>query len=444
MPFPKHFLWGAATSSYQIEGAVNVDGRGETIWDRYCHTLPTKIEKGDTGDVACDHYHRYQEDVALMRELGLQAYRFSIAWSRILPHGTGQVNERGLDFYDRLLDTLLEANIKPFATLYHWDLPQALQNRGGWANRESINWFTEYTQVVTHRFGDRVSGWITHNEPFIAAFVGNFYGSHPPGLTDLTTTYQVAHHLLLSHAAAVPVIRQNSSQSKIGIALNLTPADPASPRQEDVAAAWRQDGWINRWFLDPLYKGIYPADMLALVEDHFPPIDITEIKAVSVPIDFVGVNYYLRNVIAANPEARPLRLRQIIPENATLTAVGWEVYPQGLTELMVRLKNDYAIPSIYITENGAAFDDPLPLNGEIVDLNRIAYLDSHLTALEAAIAQGVPVDGYFVWSLLDNFEWGHGYSKRFGIVYVDYNTQQRIPKQSAWYYRNKIRQCMGK
>ncbi len=438
MSFPDSFLWGAATSSYQIEGAVQEDGRGESVWDRFCHTLPHKIAGQDTGDIACDHYHRYREDVALMRELGLRAYRFSIAWPRILPEGIGRLNPAGLSFYERLVDELLQTNIKPFATLYHWDLPQVLQDRGGWLNPASVEWFAEYADRVSRQLGDRVCGWITHNEPWIVAFVGHFYGSHPPGLTDLKAAYQAAHHLLLAHGAAVPILRRNAPRAEVGISLNLNPIYPASDSLEDQEAVRRQDDFLNRWFLDPLFKGAYPDDMVTLLQEWLPRINLTDVQTAAAPLDFLGVNYYIRNVVAFEESELPLQVRHVPQEHAAATAMGWEIFPQGLTDLLVRLKQEYAPAAIYITENGAAFDDPLPQNGVVEDPQRIAFLEVHLTAVAKALAQGVPVKGYFVWSLTDNFEWTHGYEKRFGIVYVDPLTRDRVPKRSAHFYRQVI------
>ncbi len=438
MAFPNDFLWGAATSSYQIEGAWNTDGRGETVWDRFCHTVPSKVANRDSGDVACDHYHRYRDDVAMMRELGLHAYRFSVAWSRVLPAGIGPINAKGLDFYSRLVDELLASGIQPYLTLYHWDTPQALQDRGGWVNPDSVQWFAEYAEVMTRHLGDRVQHWTTHNEPWIVAFVGYFYGGHPPGTTDLTTAYQVAHHLLLAHGAASPIIRQNVPNSRLGISLNLNPIYPGAAETEHMSAAFRQDGFLNRWMLDPLFKGVYPADIVELVRPYLPPIDLAAIKSAAVPLDFLGVNYYLRNVVLDDEKELPLCLRHIMPENAETTALGWEIFPEGLTTLLVRLQQDYAPAAIYITENGAAFDDVVAADGTIHDPQRIAYFESHLAALEQAIDQGVAVKGYFAWSLMDNFEWSHGYDKRFGLIHVDYATQKRTFKQSALYYREKI------
>jgi beta-glucosidase len=431
MAFPKDFLWGVAASSYQIEGGGLSEGRGESIWDRFSHT-PGKVVNGDTGDVACDHLHRYKEDVAIMAELGVHAYRFSIAWPRVIPQGTGRINEQGLDFYDRLVDELLRHGIQPFATLYHWDFPQALQDRGGWASPDSVAWFAEYTDVMTRALGDRVKAWITHNEPWCISILSNLLGQHAPGLTDAPTAYRVAHHLNLSHAAAMNVIRQNCPGVPAGITLNLCPPVPSDPNKpEDVAAAQYFDGWFNRWFLDPVFKGQYPADMVENLGEALDGIDLDAVKAAAVPMDFLGINYYNRAVIAADGQPQ-------LPADAEYTAMGWEVYPQGLTDLLVRVQRDYAPKAIYITENGAAFDDPEPADGIVEDPRRVAYLESHIQACDEAIIQGVPLKGYFAWSLMDNFEWAYGYEKRFGIVYVDYATQKRTFKRSARFYQDVI------
>ena len=433
---PKGFLWGAATASYQIEGAVTQDGRGESIWDRFSHT-PGKIANGDTGDVACDHYHRVTEDIAVMRELGLKAYRFSVAWPRILPLGTGDANTAGLDFYDRLVDELLAAGITPFATLYHWDLPQALQDRGGWANRDTVAAFTAYADVVSKRLGDRVGNWITHNEPWVVAVLGNLWGSHAPGLQDLATTMQVSHHLLLSHGQAVPVIRANSALgAKVGITLNLTPAHPAADNDADRAAADRHDRDSNRWFLDPLFHGRYPEDLYngqggaALL-----PVQNGDLETIKVPIDFLGLNNYSRLVVKAGPNGDGSDDEITHPEGSEYTAMGWEVSPDALRGLLVRVQRDYQPPAIYITENGAAFDDSLD-DDQAHDPRRVAYYQAYLRACHQAIGEGAALKGYFAWSLLDNFEWAEGYGKRFGITYVDYPTQRRIIKDSGrWYAR---------
>jgi len=436
--FPEGFIWGAATSAYQIEGGVTEGGRGPSIWDTFCRS-EGKVFQGHTGDVACDHYHRYAEDVELMRTLGLHAYRFSIAWPRILPEGRGEVNPEGLDFYDRLVDALLAAGIQPFATLYHWDLPQALQDAGGWVSRDTVGAFCEYADAVSRRLGDRVKNWITHNEPWVVAFAGHAWGWHAPGLQDMATALQVAHHLLLSHGEAVPILRENGGAgTQVGITLNLAPVHPASPAAEDVAAARRRDGYLNRWFLDPLFKGTYPEDMLAFYGQLAPLVQPGDMARIAAPLDFLGVNYYTRNVVRDDPESPEVQSRLVMPEGAEVTEMGWEVYPQGLYELLMRLRDDYRPPAIYITENGAAFPDEATPDGRVFDPRRIAYLDGHLRQVHRAIREGVPLKGYFVWSLLDNFEWSHGYSKRFGLVYVFYPTQQRIVKESGYWYRRVI------
>ncbi|MBC7249467.1 MAG: beta-glucosidase [Anaerolineae bacterium] len=435
--FPEGFVWGAATSSYQIEGAWDEDGKGESIWDRFCHTSG-KVDNSDTGDVACDHYHRWPEDVALMKEIGLQAYRFSISWPRILPQGRGAINLAGLDFYDRLMDALLEAGITPFATLYHWDLPQTLQDHGGWPARPTAEAFVEYADVVSRRLGDRVKHWITLNEPFVSAFLGYLEGSHAPGHTDLDEMLAAAHHLLLAHGWAVPVIRRNSPQARVGIVLNLGPCIPASPSVADRAAAWREDGILNRWYLNPLAARGYPAD---IVQHYGRPMDFVQandLETIAVPLDFVGLNYYTRRIVRSNevPEAKNLP-RTVFP-NREHTAMGWEVYPEGLYELLGRLHFEYRFPAIYITENGAAYADQVGSDGRVDDPQRVAYFKAHLKQAARAIRAGVPLRGYFAWSLLDNFEWAYGYSKRFGLIYVDFSTQQRILKSSAHWYRRVI------
>jgi beta-glucosidase len=437
MAFPKDFLWGVATASYQIEGGGLSEGRGECIWHRFSHT-PGKTKNGDTGDVACDHLHRYKEDVALMKDLGFAAYRFSISWPRVLPQGTGTTNPAGLDFYDHLVDELLENGIQPYATLYHWDFPQALQDRGGWANRESVQWFADYADLMTRHLGDRVRGWITHNEPWCISILSNLLGIHAPGLTDIGTAYRVAHQLNLAHGAAMGVIRQNCPTTPAGIVLNLYPSMPATDSEQDKIAAHIYDGWFNRWFLDPVFKGEYPADIAGMLSPLLEGIDLSEVKAAAQPMDFLGVNFYTRSVIRWNDD-QPLKFDYAQPADAEVTAMNWEIYPQGLTDILVRVHQDYHPPAIYVTENGAAFDDVL-VNGSVQDERRTAYLQSHFAAAEKAIEQGVPLKGYFVWSFMDNFEWAEGYSKRFGIVHVDYDTQQRTPKQSALWYRDFIRE----
>lgn len=440
--FPDDFVWGAATAAYQIEGAVHEDGRGTSIWDTFSHT-PGKIHNGDTGDVACDHYHRWSDDVQLMQNLGLQAYRFSIAWPRVLPQGRGQSNERGLDFYDALVDRLLEANITPFVTLYHWDLPQALQDRGGWANRDTVDAFVEYADLVAGRLGDRVQYWITHNEPWVASILGNYWGLHAPGERDLRTALQVAHHLLLSHGRAVPVLRSARAGAQVGITLNLSPVYPETSSPDDQAAAARADAFHNRWFLDPLYGRGYPQDLAAIAADTMPEMQGNDLDQIATPTDFLGINYYFpQTVHAVSTGENPLGRANRTPEQERaagreITEMGWPVVPDGLFDLLTRVHHDYAPRAIYITENGAAIDDQVQ-NGQVDDPRRIAYLHDHFLAARRAMGEGVPLRGYFVWSLLDNFEWAHGYAKRFGIVYVDYETQDRILKTSATWYKGVI------
>ncbi len=437
MPFPKDFVWGAATASYQIEGTTTSEGCGESIWHRFSHT-PGKTRNGDHGDIACDHYHRYPEDVQIMSETGLDGYRFSISWPRVIPKGKGDVNPLGLDFYDRLVDELLKSNIKPFVTLFHWDYPQALQDEGGWANPDSVKWFADYVDVVTRRLGNRVKNWITHNEPWVYSMIGHFYGQHAPGIMDIPIAYKTAHHLLLAHGEAMPIIRENSEDCHAGITLYTLYAEPATDSENDKKAALRHDGFINRWFLDPIFKGQYPADMVEALGENLKDINLDAIKDASEPIDFLGMNYYTRNKVTWMPELLPLQYLPAPLGNVETTAMGWEIYPEGLTKLLVRIHQEYHPKAIYITENGAAFDDP-PSGGLIVDDPlREDYLIDHFAAAESAIDQGVPLKGFFVWSLMDNFEWAEGFSKRFGLYYVNYENQARIPKRSAQYYKRKI------
>lgn len=438
MTFPPDFIWGAAASSYQIEGASLEEGRGECIWHRFSHT-PGNVHNNDHGDTACDHYHRYPEDVALMKSLGIKAYRFSISWPRVLPEGTGRLNELGLDFYNRLVDELLAADIRPFATLYHWDLPQALQDKGGWANRDVIAWFADYTAILAKVLGDRVKDWMTLNEPFVVSFVGHHQGRHAPGIRHLPTALKVAHHELLAHGKVVPIIRELVSGAAVGIVLDYGPVHPASDREQDQEAARRMDGFHNRWFLDPLYKGMYPADTVALYGDAMADIPLDEISTAAVPTDFLGVNYYTRAVVRWDEKNTPLHIQSVLPPEAPTTAMNWEIYPDGLRQTLVRIHQDYAPKAIYIAENGSAFYDPTPTNGVVEDPDRAAYLEAHLKAVEQALDEGVPAAGYFAWSLLDNFEWAFGYDKRFGIVYVDFETQRRTPKRSAYVYQDWIK-----
>ena len=434
--FPPGFVWGTATAAYQIEGAVREDGRGTSIWDTFSH-MPGKTHNGDTGDVACDHYHRAADDVALMREIGVNGYRFSVAWSRIFPEGRGAVNQKGLDWYERLVEHLLKAGITPYVTLYHWDLPQTLQSKGGWPNRDTAEAFALYAETVSKRLGDRVQHWITHNEPWCAAFLGHFQGEHAPGIQDVSQALGASHHLLVSHGLAAQAIRSTTSRAKVGITLNLTPGEPATDSNADAEATQLFDGFFNRWFLDPLHGRGYPDDMLQLYNLFLPTPSASDVALIAQPLDFLGVNYYFRALIRHDP-SNILGFSNVpaaeIP-GAEQTAMGWEVSPAGLGTLLARIHRDYAPPAIYITENGAAFEDQLE-DGEVHDPQRVQYLHDHFAQAQQAIMQGVPLRGYFVWSLLDNFEWAYGYSKRFGITYVNYATQERILKDSGkWYQR---------
>lgn len=430
--FSTDFIWGAATASYQIEGGVGEDERSESIWDRFCAT-PGKVLNGDSGAVACDHYHRWREDIALMQSLNLQAYRFSIAWPRIIPTGRGAVNAKGLDFYDQLVDNLLEAGITPYATLYHWDLPQILQDKGGWTNRDTAFAFAEYAEAVLKRLGDRVVGWITHNEPWCAAFLGYRNGHHAPGLTDPRAAVAAVHHLLLSHGLAMPLIRQYAPQAKAGITLNLTPFYAATPGSVDEEAVRIADCEQNRLFLDPLFNGYYPADHALMQEMAAELIQPSDLATIAAPLDFLGINYYRRSVVKSDP-TNPNNVIELHPEGI-YTTMDWEIYPEGLYALLTRLQRDY--PSHYmITENGASSNDVPAASGHVYDELRLDYFREHFRQAHRAINAGVKLDGYFVWSLMDNFEWAFGYERRFGIIYVDYQTQQRIIKESGhWYSR---------
>ena len=434
--FPPNFTWGVATAAFQIEGATQEDGRGASIWDTFCAT-PGKVENGDTGEVACDHYHRWRGDLDLIQSLNVGAYRFSVAWPRILPEGTGRVNEKGLDFYDRLVDGLLERGLEPHATLYHWDLPRALQDEGGWVSRGVVDAFVNYADLVTARLGDRVHAYATLNEPWCSAMLGHYLGEHAPGLKDRKKALQAAHHLLLAHGAALPVMRENAPGAQHGVVLNFTPSYPVSGDPQDERAARLFDGFFNRWFLEPLVQAAYPEDMWEVYGEDVPEVHAGDLATISAPLDFLGVNYYSRAVTAHDPDGEPPRFKGV-SVGGEHTDMGWEVFPQGLTDLLVRLDKDYPnLPPLLITENGAAYPDRLE-SGEVKDDNRIQYLKTHLGAVAEAMARGADVRGYFAWSLMDNFEWAFGYDKRFGLVYVDYETLERIPKASAKWYTETV------
>jgi beta-glucosidase len=439
--FPDGFVWGAATAAYQIEGAWNEDGKGESVWDRFVHR-PYNVLNGDTGDVACDHYHRMPEDVALMEELGLRSYRFSISWTRVLPQGRGMINAKGLDFYDRLVDRLLAADILPNATLNHWDYPQALQDMGGWPNRDSADWFVDYARLMFDRLGDRVPLWATHNEPWVVAFIGYAMGRHAPGICDYSRAYQAAHHLLLSHGKTVQLFRQGGYKGDIGIVLNLEGLVPASEREADRAACQRvhQERWDL--ILAPLFKGRYPDMLLDWIGPHQPQVQAGDMALINQPIDFLGVNHYMTYAVAHSTDGSLLKatLSHFSAPGWGQTEMGWGIHPNGLTAVLLDVKERYGNSRIYITENGCALPDKPDQTGFVADWGRVNYLRAHLQAAWEAIQAGVNLQGYYVWSLMDNFEWAMGYEPRFGLVRVDYETGRRIPKQSARWYTEVISQ----
>jgi beta-glucosidase len=435
--FPPRFLWGTATSAYQVEGSPLADGAGPSIWHRFAHT-PGLIRDGSTGDIACDHYRRYRDDVALMRTLGTNAYRFSVSWSRVMPRGRGPVNPPGLDFYDRLVDTLLESGIEPMVTLYHWDLPAALDDLGGWLNPDIERWFAEYAAVVFRRLDGRVTMWTTLNEPWVITDGGYLHGTLAPGHRSRFEPPIASHRLLRAHAAAVKTYRAEG-RHRIGIVVNLEPKYPASEDLADRAATSRADAYMNRQYLDPIFLGRCPEELAATFGDAWPRWSAEDFAFVREPIDFLGVNYYTRSVTRFDPHAGLLQAAATAQKRATYTETGWEVFAPALTDTLAWVKDRYGNPPIYVTENGAAFFDPPVVEGdECADPLRVAYLRRHIAAVHAAIERGVDVRGYFVWSLLDNFEWAHGYSKRFGVVHVDFHTQKRTLKDSARFYTQVI------
>lgn len=451
--FPDGFIWGAATAAYQIEGSVTTGGRSASIWDTFSHTAGCTLN-GDNGDVACQHYERLDEDLELMRLLGLNAYRFSVAWPRVQPEGKGPVNQDGADFYKRLVAGLRDRGITPVATLYHWDLPQVLEDQGGWTARETTDRFADYAALVAEAIGDEVGMWITLNEPWCSAWLGYAVGAHAPGRKNVAESLTAAHHLLLAHARGMSVLRQASS-APVGITLNLGKSIPASEHPLDVEAAYRAQGNVNRMYLDPLFKGSYPEDLLEVLSGAGAAMDAVapgDLEAIGAPVDFLGVNYYMTHVVAHHTrldEARRAGLHvpdpgpggpgyfgavAVLRPGTTKTATGWEVDPAGLTDVLVSLRDEYTDVPLYITENGAAQHDYVGPDGVVHDAGRVSYIESHLKAVHDAIGKGVDVRGYFVWSLLDNFEWALGYSMRFGLVWVDYPTGKRVPKDSyRWY-----------
>ncbi|HEX3588328.1 MAG TPA: GH1 family beta-glucosidase [Pseudonocardiaceae bacterium] len=447
---PSSFRWGVATSAYQIEGATDEDGRTASIWDTYCR-VPGAVHNGETGDVACDHYHRMPSDVALIRSLGVDTYRFSVAWPRVQPGGRGPANAAGLGFYERLVDELLAADITPWVTLYHWDLPQELEDAGGWPARDTAYRFADYAMLVFDRLSDRVRHWTTLNEPWCSAMLGYAYGRQAPGRTDFAAGSHAAHHLLLGHGMAASRIRAAGPQVDLGITLNMGYGEPATDSELDREAARRCDGLGIRLYLDPLVRGRYPADVLddLAARNVRLPVQDGDLAFISTPLDVLGVNYYSAHRFSGTSEDGRtvdddgLPVARSVPRGAAVTAMGWEVVPSGLTALLVRLSREYPGLPLVITENGAAFEDVADASGFVADSDRTAYLSSHIEAVAAAVAQGADVRGYFAWSLLDNFEWSFGYDKRFGIVRVDYGTQERTPKASALWYRDTIRRVRG-
>jgi len=435
--FPKGFRFGTATASYQIEGAVREDGRAPSIWDTFSHT-PGKVKNGDHGDVACDHYHRWREDLDLMQRLGLDAYRFSVAWPRVVPQGRGAVNARGLDFYDRLVDGLLERGLSPHATLYHWDLPQALQDRGGWTRRETALAMADYARAVAERLGDRVATWATHNEPFCAAFLGHLWGKHAPGVMDPEAALTVSHHLLLSHGLAVQALRDVLPRARVGIVNNPAPVHPASASPEDAAAAARMDALRNRFFHDPVFGKGYPREVVERFAGFERVVLPGDLDAIAAPIDWLGVNYYNRQVVEHAPGSGALELRSV-KTDLEHTSIGWEVYPDGLRELLVRLHRDWRPRALMVTENGAAWDDAPGAGDRVEDEQRRRYLEDHLAACRDAIREGVPLEGYFVWTLVDNFEWAEGYAHRFGVVRMAAPGGPRVVKRSGEWYGAFVR-----
>jgi beta-glucosidase len=435
-PSLQPFLWGTATASYQIEGAVSEDGRTPSIWDTFSHTR-NKVERSETGDIACDHYHRHTEDVEVMRALGVQAYRFSISWSRILPEGKGKKNTQGFDFYDRLVDELLAAGIIPFATLFHWDLPQALQEFGGFTNRDIAGWFTDYAVHTAERLGDRVEHWIMLNEPSVFAFLGHAIGVHAPGVTELKAFLATTHHLNLAQGSALQALRSINPSWKLGTTLNVHRGVPADESKASAIMAERHNDFWNGSFLGPLLSGAYPPSIAPELQ---PYIHSDDLQTIQQPIDFLGINHYFRAYIRANSKALIGYEQVAPPSHLPRTSFGWEINPDEFRDVLLELHQGYQCPPIYITENGAYFDDTQSQDGKIHDEKRIAFLDSYIQAMQTARERGVDIRGYFVWSLLDNFEWAAGYRATFGLVKVDFKTQKRLPKDSYYWFRDLIRQ----
>jgi beta-glucosidase len=426
LPFPEGFIWGSATSSYQIEGSATADGRSPSIWDSFC-AEPGRIKDGSNGDVACDHYNRYKEDVALMKELGLDAYRFSVAWPRVMPEGAGPVNAAGLDFYDRLVDELLQAGIRPFPTMYHWDLPQCLQDNGGWVNRDTAYAFADYTEAVVARLGDRIGTYTTLNEPFVSADHGYVTGEHAPGRTSRSEGLAAAHHLLLAHGLAGERIRAAASGSRLAIVINFTPIEPATDSAADIQNAHHQNNWENHWYADPIAGLGYPQDTADYYGWAQTEVHDGDLEIIATPIDLLGINFYTRHFASADDSFE-------LPPGTRQNTMGWEIHPPSLGNLLRRLHDRYDFPSYLITENGCPMPDDERHDGRVKDDDRINFIRDHLAQAHTVIQEGFPLEGYLVWSLFDNFEWAWGYGPRFGIVEVNYETQERIPKKSAQWF----------
>ena len=435
--FPKEMRWGAATAAYQIEGAVNEGGRGQSIWDAFSHT-PGNVKNGDNGDIACDSYHRYEEDIALMKELGIEMYRFSVSWPRVFPNGTGEVNEEGLTYYHRFVDALLENGIEPMCTLYHWDLPQALQEKGGWASRETTDAFADYAELMYKEFDGKIKHWITINEPWCVSFLSNYIGVHAPGYQDLQLATTISHHLLLAHGKAVTRFRELGIEGGIGYAPNLEWNEPFSDKEEDIDACNRGMGWFIEWFFDPVFKGRYPEFMVNWFEKKGVSLTLEDgdLDVISQPVDFVGINYYTGSV-GRYKENEDLFDLEKIDIGYEKTDIDWNVYPEGFYKVLCKLKDQYGDVPIYITENGACYNDGVE-NGQVKDERRIQYLKQHLTSISRSIEAGVNIKGYLTWSLLDNFEWAEGYDKRFGLVHVNFRTLERTKKESYYWYKKTI------
>lgn len=436
--FPKDMKWGAATAAYQVEGAAYEGGRGPSIWDTFSHT-PGKVVNGDNGDVACDSYHRYEEDVKLMKELGIEVYRFSVSWPRVFPSGTGEVNQEGIQYYHNLVDALIENGIEPMCTLYHWDLPQALQDKGGWNNRETVEAFADYSAYMFKELSGKVKNWITINEPWCASFLSNFIGVHAPGNQDLQLATTISHHLLLAHGKAVTRFRALGVEGEIGYAPNLEWLEPFSSKQQDIDACNRGMGFFIEWFFDPVFKGSYPEFMVKWFEEKGAVLAIEDgdMETINQPIDFIGINYYTGSVGRYKKDEELFDLEKV-DIGYEKTDLNWNIYPEGFFKALGKVKDQYGSIPIYITENGACYNNGVE-NGCVKDQGRIDYIKQHLTSLKRSMDSGVNIKGYLSWSLLDNFEWAEGYDKRFGLIHVNFNTLERTKKDSYYWYKQTIK-----